>query len=145
MGEAVLLVLIIAGVISVTFCICFVAMLLIRKSTEIEKEREKSERIIHVEELKNERARLSNEKSAIYANRDMVNAQLEAGVLGNDKGEEDGVSALISQVLPFVLQNPELSSKLQGIFGNKNASVPGLLGGEAVQNAASFQSAGNSV
>lgn len=137
MGEAVLLALIIAGVVCFTICVCFIVYMTIRRSTDLEKERQKNERIIAVEELKNERARLSNEKSAIYANRDMINAQLEAGVLGSDKEEEGGLSSIITQVLPLVMQNPELVGKLRGFLGNTTPSSPAV-GGEAGVNPASF-------
>lgn len=138
MGEALLLVMVIAGVICLTVCVCFVAFLMVRRSTELEKERQKNERIITVEELKNERTRLSNEKSAIYANRDMITAQLEAGVLGgNDKEDDGGINSLLTQVLPLIMQNPELMNKIRGFFGNDTTSSASV-GGEAGVNPVSF-------
>ena len=89
-------------------------------------EREKNERVLEVERMKLERAQLANEKSQLYVNRDIAQAQIEAGILGNQQ-EEDGFSGLIQQVLPILAQNPELLGKLSGFLGHGSP----LSGGDA--------------
>ncbi|HJJ48180.1 MAG TPA: hypothetical protein O0X39_04195 [Methanocorpusculum sp.] len=135
MGETVVI-LIITGLICAAVCVCFMGFFLIRKSSEVAQkkaelekdiliEREKNERILAVEELKNERSRLSNEKTAIYANRDMVAAQLEAGVLGQQQEEEGGIEGLIKNIAPLLLQNPDILKNLNlGNLFTKNNQVP---------------------
>lgn len=87
-----------------------------------------NERIIAVEELKTEKARLANDKAAIYANRDLTAAQIEAGVFGNARAntseDEGGLGDIMKYALPFLAQ----------MGANKTPAG----GGEAPQNGATF-------
>lgn len=90
---------------------------------KVQIEREKNERILAVEQMKLEKAQLSNEKSQMYVNRDIVQAQIEAGVLG--KEEDSGLSGIIQQILPVLAQNPELMGKLSALLGRGTPSGGG--------------------
>lgn len=93
-------------------------------------EREKNERVLEVERMKLERAQLANEKSQMYVNRDITQAQIEAGILGNQQ-EEDGLSGLIQQVLPLLAQNPDLMGKLGSLLGRGTQTTGGDAGNPA--------------
>ena len=86
------------------------------QDAQIQIEREKNERILESERMKLERMQLSNEKAQLYVNRDITQAQIEAGVLGNQE-EDNGIVGLIQQVMPVLAQNPELLGKLGGLLG----------------------------
>lgn len=94
------------------------------KDAEIQIEREKNERILEAERIKLESRQLANDKAQMYVNRDIVQAQIEAGVLGNQE-EDNGFAVILQQVLPLVAQNPELMEKLSGLLGRGSASGGG--------------------
>ena len=126
MGEPIL-------ILGTVFCICAtlvflavfvlvsnnrkeIAMKRAEKEAEILIEREKNERILESERMKLEGRQLSNDKAQMYVNRDIVQAQIEAGILGNQE-EDNGIAGLIQQVMPLLAQNPELLGKLGGLLG----------------------------
>lgn len=86
------------------------------QDAQIQIEREKNERILESERMKLERMQLSNEKAQLYVNRDITQAQIEAGVLGNQE-DDNGIAGLIQQVAPLLAQYPELLDKLGGLLG----------------------------
>ena len=86
-------------------------------------EREKNERVLAVEQMKLEKAQLANEKANLYVNRDIAQAQIEAGVLG--KEEDTGLSGIFQQLLPVLAQNPELMGKLSAFLGRGTQSGGG--------------------
>ena len=93
-------------------------------------EEQKTNRILKVEEQKTERARLSNEKTAIYARRDLVNAEIEAGLLSKreeEPAEEEGLDLgqIASMVLPLLQKNPEFLGSFLG-RGNNAPAVPDM-------------------
>jgi len=118
------------GFVCITVLVGLLLVLLMWRSSRVAVEKEKTDRILQTEELKLERTRLTNEKSAIYANRDIVSAQLEAGILGNASGkntDDDGFGGILKNVLPLLMQNPEMLSKLTGFLrpGSTAAQAPG--------------------
>jgi len=122
----------ILGFVCITVLVGLLLVLLMWRSSRVAVEKEKTDRILQTEELKLERTRLTNEKSAIYANRDIVSAQLEAGILGNASGkntddDESGLGGILKNVLPLLMQNPEMLSKLTGFLrpGSTVAQAPG--------------------
>lgn len=144
MGEPIL-------ILGTVFCICAtlvflavfvlvsnnrkeIAMKRAEKEAEILIEREKNERILESERMKLEGRQLSNDKAQMYVNRDIVQAQIEAGVLGNQ--EDDGFVGLLQQLAPLVAQNPELMSKL-GSFLGRGTQTGGDAGTPATFPAAS--------
>ena len=116
----------------VGFVVCFCVWIFSKReqNAALEAEKEKTNRILKVEEQKTERARLSNEKTAIYARRDLVNAEIEAGLLSKreeEPAEEEGLDLgqIASMVLPLLQKNPEFLGSFLG-RGNNAPAVPDM-------------------
>ena len=120
MDESVLIVFGILGAVCITLVVSLVLILSFRKSSIIAVEQERTDRDLRKEEATTERERLRSEKTAMYVNRDIVSAQLEAGMLGQSKAttgeDESGLSAILKNALPLLMQNPELLTKVSGLL-----------------------------
>lgn len=139
MGESVL-VFGIVGAVCVTALFCLIVLLSFRKSSVVAVEQaktagalaieqEKTDRYLKEEELKTERERIRADKTGMYVNRDIVSAQLEAGMLGNASADEGGLASILKNVLPLLMQNPEILSKLTGFLRPGSTAAP-VSGGE---------------
>ena len=114
------------------FVVCFCVLIFSKReqNAALEAEKEKTNRILKVEEQKTERARLSAEKTALYARRDIANAEIEAAVLGGRREEESSESdgfdlgSLASIVLPILQRNPEILGSFLGRGNNSSSESP---------------------
>lgn len=145
MDESVLMVFGIAGAVCITSLCCLIILLSFRKSSIVAVEQaknagalaieqEKTDRYLKEEELKTERERIRADKTGMYVNRDIVSAQLEAGILGNASAkntddDEGGLGGILKNVLPLLMQNPEILSKLTGLLRPGSTAAPAS-GGE---------------
>ena len=138
--------------VCITAVCCLVVLLTFRKSSVVAVEQaktagalaieqEKSDRYLREEEMKTERERIRADKTGMYVNRDIVNAQLEAGVLGNAQadtsGDEGVLGGILKNVLPLLMQNPEMLSKLTGFLHPEPKATPAP-GGEVPPTGAAF-------
>jgi len=153
MDESVLIVLGIVGAVCITAVCCLIILLTFRKSSVVAVEQaktagalaveqEKTDRYLREEELKTERERIRADKTGMYVNRDIVSAQLEAGMLGNAQAkntadDEGGLGGILKNVLPLLMQNPEILSKLTG-FLRPGSTVAPASGGEVPPTGAAF-------